>query len=222
MNNDELMHYGVLGMKWGVRRYRNADGSLTKLGKKKSKRYEKRLDKNQQRQAKMENGINKIYATNKGKNMLGTYGEWGQYYRNRSKMNLKKIEKIDPKLATKLNKKYSKMLNKVYLQDFTMKELRSIQKQPDKLDEKAMKFFKQEETRILLNTNIKDAAKKEMNRRINDQLQQQTQDQINMQIQQQIQQQINMQIQQQINMQIQQQIDMQMQQKMAMQTMGMM
>ena len=214
MNNDELMHYGVLGMKWGVRRYRNADGSLTKLGKKKSKRYEKRLDKNQQRQAKMENGINKIYATNKGKNMLGTYGEWGQYYRNRSKMNLKKIEKIDPKLATKLNKKYSKMLNKVYLQDFTMKELRSIQKQPDKLDEKAMKFFKQEETRILLNTNIKDAAKKEMNRRINDQLQQQTQDQINMQIQQQIQ--------QQINMQIQQQIDMQIQQQMTMQTMGMM
>ena len=129
-------------------------------------------------------------------------------------MNLKKIEKIDPKLATKLNKKYSKMLNKVYLQDFTMKELRSIQKQPDKLDEKAMKFFKQEETRILLNTNVKDVAKKEMNRRINDQLQQQTQDQINMQIQQQIQ--------QQINMQIQQQIDMQMQQQMAMQTMGMM
>ena len=214
MNNDELMHYGVLGMKWGVRRYRNADGSLTELGKKKSKKYEKRLDKNQQRQAKMENGINKIYATNKGKNMLGTYGEWGQYYRNRSKINLKKIEKIDPKLATKLNKKYSKMLNKVYLQDFTMKELRSIQKQPDKLDEKAMKFFKQEETRILLNTNIKDVAKKEMNRRINDQLQQQTQQQIDMQIQQQIQQQINMQIQQQFNMQIQQQ--------MTMQTMGMM
>lgn len=29
-----LAHYGILGMKWGVRRYQNADGSLTAAGKK--------------------------------------------------------------------------------------------------------------------------------------------------------------------------------------------
>lgn len=31
--NNELKHYGIVGMKWGVRRYQNEDGSLTNAGK---------------------------------------------------------------------------------------------------------------------------------------------------------------------------------------------
>lgn len=34
MNNQELYHYGLKGMKWGVRRYQNSDGTLTDAGKK--------------------------------------------------------------------------------------------------------------------------------------------------------------------------------------------
>lgn len=42
MDNNELLHWGVKGMRWGVRRYQNKDGTLTPAGK---KRYKDEMDK---------------------------------------------------------------------------------------------------------------------------------------------------------------------------------
>ena len=54
MYDDYLIHYGVKGMKWGVRRYQNKDGSLTKEGK---ERYDEKEDKKLSRNQKIAIGV---------------------------------------------------------------------------------------------------------------------------------------------------------------------
>ena len=52
MEHDALLHYGIKGMKWGVRRYQNKDGSLTPKGE---ARYDR--DKRENAAKKKENRI---------------------------------------------------------------------------------------------------------------------------------------------------------------------
>ena len=45
MTSNELYHHGIKGMKWGVRRYQNKDGTLTKAGRKKMVKLDKEYSK---------------------------------------------------------------------------------------------------------------------------------------------------------------------------------
>lgn len=61
MENSQLYHHGILGMKWGVRRFQNKDGSLTSDGK----RHLEQNPKAKQGNNKKKKG----HTTNKGKSI---------------------------------------------------------------------------------------------------------------------------------------------------------
>ena len=103
MHQYELTHHGVKGMKWGVRRYQNKDGSLTAAGKNRSAKIKEERAKAIERDAELQK---KMKAAKDERNeFFDSLDPKKDYYNNGyrrdlTKARIKQLNAIDEKIKS--------------------------------------------------------------------------------------------------------------------------
>ena len=141
-HSDELMHYGIKGQKWGIRRFENEDGTLTKAGR---DRYEVGAD--------------------------GKMSKYGQKLLSRDKqLEEYRMKQLNPREAeiASLQNRYSKDLQKYDSKIANAKE-KNNEKKAEKLEyKKSLTKAKQNYElgiRFLERDNIRNASFEELKKR---------------------------------------------------------
>ena len=122
-DNSELYHHGIKGQKWGVRRYQNADRTLTSAGK---ARYSKGNGGNTTREISPETKkkLKIAAAAVAGLTLVGASAYLG--YRYGTKVPKTKKPKMD--LSNKTDKELQEMVKRMKLE----KQIKDLSKEPKK------------------------------------------------------------------------------------------
>lgn len=133
ISNGELRHHGVKGQRWGVRRYQNADGSLTPAGR---KRAEKALKKKKDHHNK-EDPVKSMSDEQLDKSISRLQKE--AQYKQLTQTKAEKGRKIVEKMLTDIVVPAATTSGRAYAQKLMTRGLNAIDKKASGMLQKALK-----------------------------------------------------------------------------------